>query len=120
MGRGAGNTRTEQLLAALAQDGGEQFNAEPLISLVDEDFRALQKRYGWGPTMPYLFTGSHRIHPTYAQELLSKGLDDTSAIDILAELKDLSGKTSFDARVLDGAVAAISDHRARFGLRQAQ
>jgi 4-hydroxy 2-oxovalerate aldolase len=120
MGRGAGNTRTEQLLAALAQDGDEKFNAEPLIPLVDEDFRALQKRYGWGPTMPYLFTGSHRIHPTYAQELSSRGFDDSSATEILAELKDLLGKTSFDARVLDRAVAATADHRARFGLRQAR
>ena len=120
MGRGAGNTRTEQLLAALAQDGDGEVNPEPLIPLVAEDFRALQKRYGWGPTMPYLFTGSHRIHPTYAQELSSKRLEHSAAIDILAELKELPGKTSFDAKLLDRAVSATGNHGVRSGLRQAR
>jgi 4-hydroxy 2-oxovalerate aldolase len=120
MGRGAGNTRTEQLLAALAQDGDDTLTAEPLIPLVDEDFRTLQKRYGWGPTMPYLITGSHGIHPTYAQELSSKGLEDSSAIAILAALQDWPGKVSFDAKLLERAVATTADHRARFELRQAQ
>lgn len=118
MGRGAGNTRTEQLLAALATDGS-QLTAEPLFSLVDADFRALQKRYEWGPSMPYLFTGSHGIHPTYAQELASKGFDDSHAIAVLRELRNHSGRTSFDAKALDGAIAASVDRQARFGLRRA-
>ena len=120
MGRGAGNTRTEQLLAALAQDGNRAFDAAPLVPLVDQEFRALHKRYGWGSTMPYLFTGAHGIHPTYAQELAARELDDRTAIEILGELKEHPGKTSFDPKVLEQAVAASVDRQARLGARRVQ
>jgi 4-hydroxy 2-oxovalerate aldolase len=118
MGRGAGNTRTEQLLAAMARDGSE-LTAEPLFPLVDEEFRALQKRYEWGPSMPYLFTGSHSIHPTYAQELASKAFGNSDAISVLRELESHPARTSFDSTVLAGAMAAHTDRPARFGLRRA-
>jgi 4-hydroxy 2-oxovalerate aldolase len=120
MGRGAGNTRTEQLLAALAQDGGEIFTAEPLFPLVDDEFRALQKRYAWGSSVPYLFTGSHSIHPTYAQELIVRGLGDRAAVAVLAAIKDHPGKTSFDARILQQAIAATPEQPARGTLRRAR
>jgi 4-hydroxy 2-oxovalerate aldolase len=106
MGRGAGNTRTEQLLASLAQDGANELAVEPLFPLVNDEFRALQERHRWGVNMPYLFSGSHAIHPTYAQELIGSGLSDAVVLRVLDGLKDLPTKTSFDARVLDHAVAA--------------
>jgi 4-hydroxy 2-oxovalerate aldolase len=120
MGRGAGNTRTEQLLAALARDGDARFSAEPLFAVVDEGFQFLQKRYGWGPTMPYLFTGSHAIHPTYAQELIGRGLSDHRTIGILGALTKEAARTSFDAGVLERAMQAAAIPRAIPALRQAR
>jgi 4-hydroxy 2-oxovalerate aldolase len=73
MGRGAGNVRTEQLLAVRGQ------RADALVPLLAHDLRRLHEQYRWGPSYPYMMSALGGIHPSYCQELEARGdygLDD--------------------------------------------
>jgi 4-hydroxy 2-oxovalerate aldolase len=60
MGRGAGNLKTELLLAALnAREGLEvDFNA---LSTVVDAFEQLQQQYDWGTNLPYMVSGANSL-----------------------------------------------------------
>lgn len=70
MGRGAGNTRTEYLLAEL-QAQGLPYSPDPLFSLALEDFSKLHEKYKWGHNLLYYLSAMRGIHPTYIQEMTS-------------------------------------------------
>lgn len=101
MGRGAGNTRTEQLLAAL---GTNQQTLQPMLDLVARRFEPLMHKYRWGASALYAIAGMCRIHPTYVQRL-EEGLER----DVEVKLRALNflahnRKTSFTAASLQDAL----------------
>ena len=63
MGRGPGNTKTEELVKKLKYG--------ILSRNLVEEFMFLKDRYRWGTNLYYRFSGTNSIHPTYVQELLS-------------------------------------------------
>jgi 4-hydroxy 2-oxovalerate aldolase len=73
MGRGAGNTRTEELLLELNSRNIGNYVPEELFDLVQGDFRELQQQFNWGKNLEYYIAAQFGIHPTYVQEMLSKG-----------------------------------------------
>lgn len=101
MGRGAGNTRTEQLLAAL---GTDQQTLQPMLDLVTRRFEPLMTRYRWGASALYAIAGMRQIHPTYVQRLEESLEWDVEvklrALDFLAQNR----KTSFAAASLEDAL----------------
>jgi 4-hydroxy 2-oxovalerate aldolase len=111
MGRGAGNTQTESLLAYL--DSNEfKYKPKPIYELVIRYFEAMQKDYGWGSSLLYFLGAQNNVHPTYIQNLLSSthyGIDEIiGAIDYLSNLE---GTTSYNGAVLDTALS-FSDSKA--------
>ncbi|MFD1830226.1 hypothetical protein ACFSJS_11170 [Streptomyces desertarenae] len=64
MGRGAGNTRTEQLLAAL---GTPPDRLRPLLETAARRFTTLLDKYRWGANPLYALAGMDRVHPSYVQ-----------------------------------------------------
>lgn len=105
MGRGAGNTQTENLLAYLDKLGSK-YNPKPIYELVIRYFEAMQKEYGWGSNLLYFLGAQNDVHPTYIQNLLSNthyGTDEIiGAIDYLSKLE---GTTSYNGTVLDTALS---------------
>ncbi|MGX5804401.1 hypothetical protein ACWGS9_24585 [Bradyrhizobium sp. Arg314] len=86
MGRGAGNTASEQLLPVLGRvdSAAEQALLEHVLS----HFDPLRKRYGWGSSAAYQFAGSNFIHPSYVQKLREEGtFSDAAIIDRLSKLR---------------------------------
>lgn len=104
MGRGAGNTQTENLLAYLDKTGSKYF-PKPIYELVIRHFELMQKRYGWGSNLLYFLGAQNDVHPTYIQNLLSNthyGTDEIiGAIDYLSKLE---GTASYNGSVLDTAL----------------
>ncbi|MGF1779075.1 aldolase catalytic domain-containing protein [Vibrio nomapromontoriensis] len=104
MGRGAGNTQTESLLAYLDK-GESKYQPKPIYELVIRHFEAMQKEYGWGSNLLYFLGAQNDVHPTYIQNLLSSthyGTDEIiGAIDYLSKLE---GTTSYNGAVLDTAL----------------
>ncbi|RWI31446.1 MAG: hypothetical protein E5X80_14685 [Mesorhizobium sp.] len=86
MGRGAGNTASEQLLPILTRL--ETSKERALLEHVLRHFDPLRKRYGWGSSAAYQFAGSNLIHPSYVQKLREGGaLSDAAIIRRLSDLR---------------------------------
>ena len=95
MGRGAGNVRTEEMLAALARD------PSPLVATLVDHMEPLHARYRWDTDDAYRFAAHAGIHPMYCQELRARrSVDDTVAI--LHELT-VTKRARFDANELHDA-----------------
>ena len=108
MGRGGGNLRTELALLELARRGRDDLSATPLHDLVACDFAALQARHEWGATLPYMLSGAHGIHPTYAQELLRDARRDVR--EVVAALECLAtrpGRDTWDPATLAATLDAL-------------
>lgn len=93
MGRGPGNTRTEELAIELDERRDTGANLIPLLALVRNDFAPMKKRYGWGTNPYYFLAGKYGIHPTYVQKMLSDSrYDDEDLIAVLQHLRTEGGK----------------------------
>ena len=71
MGRGAGNTQTENLLLELEQRYQLNYQANALFDLVLSDFVPLKNYYHWGEGLLYSLAAINDIPPTYIQEMLA-------------------------------------------------
>jgi 4-hydroxy 2-oxovalerate aldolase len=105
MGRGAGNTPTESLLAMLDKKEAK-YNSKPIYELVIRHFESMKKHYGWGSSLLYFLGAQNDVHPTYIQNLLSNshyGTDEiVGAIDFLSQLE---GTTSYNGAILNTALS---------------
>ena len=89
MGRGAGNCQSEILLTELNRRLGRRYETDSVYALVIDHFLGLQAKLGWGPNFVYHFCALNKIHPTYAQELLSDTkYSSRQKLDILKRLKE--------------------------------
>jgi len=112
MGRGAGNTQTECLLACLDK-GQSKYKPKRIYELAIRHFEMMQKECGWGGNLLYFLGAQNNVHPTYIQNLLSNthyGTDEIiGAIDYLSRLE---GSTSYTGAVLESALS-FSDNKAQ-------
>lgn len=85
MGRGPGNTQTEQLIKYFYGNNSDTFKKIKKISL---KFNSLKKKYNWGTNKYYWLSGKYKIHPTYIQMILSdKRYDNFNFLEIINNLK---------------------------------
>jgi len=81
MGRGVGNTRTEQVLLHKYKVLTPQ-----LLELVNS-FEKLKSVYGWGFNPMYMVAGLNHIHPLFIQDLTSSNLNPVDLSNALIKLK---------------------------------
>jgi len=104
MGRGAGNTQTECLLAVL-EESENNYSPKPVYELVIRYFEKMQKEYGWGSNLLYFLGAQNDVHPTYIQNLLSNTHYGTNEIiGAINYLSQLEGTTSYNGSVLNSAL----------------
>jgi 4-hydroxy 2-oxovalerate aldolase len=88
MGRGPGNTKTEELVKSIY--GNSSKTTREIKKLLPE-FNLLKKKYNWGTNKYYWLSGKYKIHPTYIQMLLSdnryKNFNYTEVIQNLKKYK---------------------------------
>ncbi|NDV96121.1 hypothetical protein D0T84_14540 [Dysgonomonas sp. 521] len=71
MGRGAGNLKTELLLAVLSAK--EKLNVDyNALSEIVSTFSQLQKEYGWGTNLPYMVSGSNSLPQKNVMDWVTK------------------------------------------------
>ena len=68
MGRGPGNTLTEEIYKKWIRV--KYFN-KLLSNFIQKDFNKLKKKYKWGTNKFYRFAAKNKIHPSYIQKMLS-------------------------------------------------
>lgn len=104
MGRGAGNTQTESLMAVLA-DKYTHLNPTAIYELVIRYFESMQKDYGWGTNLLYFLGAQKNVHPTYIQNLLSNShLGKDEVVGALQYLLEQKGTNKYDGAVLEAAL----------------
>ena len=94
IGRGPGNTKTEELIVELDNLLNRNTNLVPLIKIINEKFKPLKDKYLWGTNIFYYLAGKYSIHPSYIQAMLTDFRYQEE--DILASinyLKNQGGKT---------------------------
>jgi 4-hydroxy 2-oxovalerate aldolase len=105
MGRGAGNTKTEYLLATLASQG-HNYKPKPVYELAVHYFENMQKEYGWGSSLLYFLGAQNNVHPTYVQNLISSthyvSDEVIGAMDYLSKSKETA---SYNGEILDTAIS---------------
>ena len=95
MGRGAGNLQTEIILSELNKlkiHNGNPFFLQKTLN----NFKKIQQKYEWGPSIYYHFAANHFIHPTYVQTLLSDSRYNMKDYDKILNSLSKSKSTSFD------------------------
>lgn len=90
MGRGPGNTRTEELVISLNDIFDSNVQLVPLMALIKTYFQPLKNKCGWGSNPYYFLSGKHGIHPTFIQEMLSD--PRFSEEDILSTIEQLKSR----------------------------
>ena len=83
MGRGAGNTRTEEFIKIYNPSEKKIIN-----KFINKFMLPMKKRYKWGSNKFYKFAAFNSIHPTYIQKMLSDKRFNKKIFSTI--LKDLS------------------------------
>ncbi len=79
MGRGAGNLRTELILAYQAAEAGKHVNFAGMAHLLDR-FGEMQREFGWGANLPYIVSGFADLPQKDVMDWLAKKRYSISAI----------------------------------------
>jgi len=102
MGRGAGNTATEELCTLLTGEASSAMN-----DLLIHHFSALKRQYGWGESILYRIAAQRQLHPMYVQSLPADASRDMSWLARLVQAIPQDKASSFDRHVLE---AVLHDH----------
>lgn len=103
MGRGPGNTKTEELIIETESIRNRNVNIVPLMRLIHQIFEPMKEKYKWGTNPYYYMTGKYGIHPSFVQEMIGDTrYDEEDIIAVIDYLRTEGGKHfSFDS--LDSA-----------------
>lgn len=101
MGRGPGNTKTEELAITLSSKKQSDISISPLLSLIKNYFQKLQYDCGWGKNAYYFLAGIHSIHPTYIQKMLADSRFESHDIIQVIEYLKLVDSYKFNPEFLD-------------------
>ncbi len=120
MGRGAGNTATEKLLASLLvkknQANKKTFNPYSIYELVIQRFEPLKKRYGWGDHLLYFLGAQHNVHPMYIQNMLSNShLGKEELVGSIKFLLEEGGTNKYDGKLLETALSLSNTNSEAIG-----
>ena len=95
MGRGPGNTKTEELLFELYSYFNQSINLNSLFELATVDFNTLRQKYNWGTNIFYYFAAKHGIHPSYIQFMMNDDRFDNKDILHVLQRLIISGSRQF-------------------------
>lgn len=129
MGRGAGNTATEHLLAELEETNSLELPEDSMSKLhyfVETHISPLREKYRWGPSFPYRLSANWGIHPSFTQELIEDNSNVNQVIKALESLRHTNAKrftrdlipTSWIANISESSEARITpSFKSRVGKR---
>ena len=112
MGRGAGNTKMENLLVEITDKGIGEYNPDAIFPLVLKEFSHLQEQYKWGSSIYYYLSAVHGIHPTYIQSMLGDGRYDTEQVlSAITFLKDSTSSSYSLENMIDALSSSIGSEQ---------
>ena len=105
MGRGAGNTKTEELTYEInEQNNISKYNYQIIYNLILEFFKKMKKKYEWGSNTYYYLSAKNQIHPTYIQKMIDdEKYSEKDILSTLNLLKELNSR-KYDINLLNDAI----------------
>ena len=103
MGRGPGNSRTEELVIEAEVIRNRPANLVPLMALIRKTFGPMKAQKGWGTNPYYYLAGKYGIHPTYIQEMIGDTRYDDEDILVVTDYLRSEGGKQFSFDSLDSA-----------------
>lgn len=106
MGRGAGNTKTEELLYEFRETTNKktEFNYEIIYKLIFSHFQKLKSKYAWGSNQFYFLSAKNQIHPTFIQNMIDDNrYTDEDILSGINLLKKFNSK-KYDINILNNAI----------------
>jgi 4-hydroxy 2-oxovalerate aldolase len=121
MGRGAGNLKTELLLAVMNERDNLSVDFDVLSDIVNE-FEVLQNHYRWGTSLPYMFSGINSLPQKDVMEWVTKRFYSfNSIIRALSNKKDglrdnkqlpiFKPNKQFDTALIVGGGLSAEEHK---------
>ena len=93
IGRGPGNTKTEELVIELSKFNNKKIDLVPLTKIIKNEFNPLKNKYQWGTNIFYYLAGTYSIHPSYIQSMISDHrYKEEDILDSINYLKDQGSK----------------------------
>jgi len=101
IGRGAGNLNTELIVDYLNNSFDKDYNAVPLLEIIDELLSSLMNKNPWGFSPAQYLSASYNCHPNYATYLINKNTNHIVGVrKVLEKLSD-EDKSSFDKELIE-------------------
>lgn len=118
MGRGAGNTQTENLIMQLQSLGGKKRNLDYILPLILKDFNNLKKKYNWGTNIYYYLAAEYNIHPTYIQRMLDdRKYENEGIMSSINFLKNKKSSSYDDTNMLDAFTGKIGSEKGKWSCK---
>ena len=81
MGRGAGNAPTELLMTYLNNNFDGSYNVLNTLLLYENHLEEINKKYGWGYTLPYYLTAEKELNSAWGWFFMSNGVKAIRALE---------------------------------------
>lgn len=95
MGRGAGNTRTEELLHYFNMAGVHRYQPLRIMEyILRHEFPEIAKAK-WGKNPVYFYAALMNVHPTYAQKMCENNFSGEKSLNWLNKIHNLGEGSSF-------------------------
>ena len=108
MGRGPGNLQSEYVVSDLMIDHTNLSDILPIQTLIDNHFKGLKDKFGWGRNALYSLSGALSIHPTFVQEMISNPNYNNAEILTLMERLGRGGGEKFSRELLDANIDSFA------------
>lgn len=72
IGRGAGNLNLELIARYLNKKCGTSYDLNPMYEIYDLYIKALEKKFVWGSTLPFMLSAYRNANPNYAASFADK------------------------------------------------
>tara|TARA_B100000965_G_C19579368_1_gene752820 strand:- start:513 stop:2123 length:1611 start_codon:yes stop_codon:yes gene_type:complete len=118
MGRGAGNTQTENLLLELQSLDSKERNLDHIFPLILREFSKLKKKYNWGTNIYYYLAAEYNIHPTYIQKMLDDSKYENEGImGAINFLKNKESSSYNDENMIEAFTGKIGSEKGKWSCK---
>ncbi len=108
MGRGAGNLPTELLMEYLNQDG-MKYNTSYILSIFQNYLLPVYQEFGWGYSMQYFLTATHKVNPAYGWYFSKHGIHSLDTLNQALEHIPKDARFSLNTAIANDIIGGTVD-----------
>lgn len=112
MGRKPGNLCIEQAMDYLITNKNMSYDIKPVLHVISTIIQDLKRKYEWGYSPEYYYSGKYKIHCDYPLKLSQdKRLQLDEVYEILLQLNDFPEKSKFNKEFMEQLIQNLITQR---------